>query len=66
MFSLLAFLSIPIQLVQRQEIAVEKGYEKYELVWRPSGQPSIWRDCMITSLAHRSGSIWEVELYVRV
>jgi hypothetical protein len=60
------FLSILIQFVQRKEIPVEKGYEKYELVWRPPGLSSIWRDCMITSLAHRSGSIWQVELYVRV
>ncbi|OJA12747.1 hypothetical protein AZE42_07579 [Rhizopogon vesiculosus] len=52
--------------VHRKEITVEKGYEKYELLWRPSGLPSVWRDCMITSLAHRSGSMWEVELYVRV
>lgn len=60
------FLPILIQPVQRNEIAVEKGYEKYELVWRPAGLPSVWRDCLITSLTHRSGSTWQVELYSRV
>ncbi|KAG1744010.1 uncharacterized protein EDB91DRAFT_207158 [Suillus paluster] len=52
--------------VHRKEIPVETGYEKYELIWRPRGKPSIWRDCLITSLVHRSGSTWQVELYAKV
>ncbi|KAG0698508.1 hypothetical protein DFH29DRAFT_90613 [Suillus ampliporus] len=51
--------------VHRKEIPVERGYEKYELIWRPRGLTNVWRDCFITSLVHRSGSTWQVELYVR-
>ncbi|KAG2070086.1 hypothetical protein BDR04DRAFT_1155889 [Suillus decipiens] len=51
--------------IHRKSIHVEKGYEKYELAWRPRGVPSIWRDCLITSLVHMSGSNWQVELHVR-
>ncbi|KAG1808419.1 uncharacterized protein BJ212DRAFT_1485062 [Suillus subaureus] len=51
--------------IHRRSRRVEKGYEKYELAWRPRGLPSIWRDCLITSLVHISGSNWQVELYVR-
>lgn len=51
--------------IHRKSIIVEKGYEKYELAWRPRGLPSIWRDCLITSLVHKSGSNWQVELHVK-
>ncbi|KAG1737287.1 hypothetical protein EDB19DRAFT_1909812 [Suillus lakei] len=51
--------------VHRQDIPVERGYEKYELIWRARELPSIWRDCLITSLVHKSGSTWQVDLYVR-
>ncbi|KAG1737276.1 hypothetical protein EDB19DRAFT_1988135 [Suillus lakei] len=51
--------------VHRQDIAVEREYEEYELVWRARGLPSIWRDCLITSLVHKSGSTWHVDLYMR-
>lgn len=51
--------------IHRKSIRVERGHEKYELAWRPRGLPSIWRDCLITSLVHISGSNWQVELYVR-
>lgn len=51
--------------IHRKSITVEKGYERYELAWKPRGLPSIWRDCLITSLVHKSGSNWQVELYVR-
>ncbi|KAG2365586.1 hypothetical protein BDR07DRAFT_1481206 [Suillus spraguei] len=51
--------------IHRKSIHVEKGYERYELAWRPRGVPSIWRDCLITSLVHMSGSNWQVELHVR-
>lgn len=51
--------------IHRKSIIVEKGYERYELAWRPRGLPSIWRDCLITSLVHKSGSNWQVELHVK-
>lgn len=54
-----------VQNIHRKSIHVEKGYEKYKVEWRPRGLPSIWRDCLITSLVHESGSNWQVELHVK-
>ncbi|KAG2139197.1 uncharacterized protein EDB93DRAFT_1322241 [Suillus bovinus] len=51
--------------IHRKSITVEKGYEKYGLEWKPRGFLSIWRDCLITSLVHKSGSHWQIELHVR-
>ncbi|KAG2047010.1 hypothetical protein BDR06DRAFT_1025236 [Suillus hirtellus] len=62
---LVKYIEDLVQNIHRKSIHVEKGYKKYKVEWRPRGLPSIWRDCLITSLVHESGSNWQVELHVK-
>ncbi|EGN98853.1 hypothetical protein SERLA73DRAFT_73441 [Serpula lacrymans var. lacrymans S7.3] len=54
-----------VTYIRSEDIAVERGYEKWAIRTPRNGLRGISaKDCLITGMTHRAGSTWQPEIYV--
>ncbi|KAG8213269.1 hypothetical protein J3R82DRAFT_11742 [Butyriboletus roseoflavus] len=53
---------IKIKLINEGAV-VEPGQEHWAVTGVQEGDPAMWQNCVIASLQHRTGSIWQPEIY---
>ncbi|KIK99591.1 hypothetical protein PAXRUDRAFT_822586 [Paxillus rubicundulus Ve08.2h10] len=52
-----------VRWIYNEGAIVERGQEQWEVKKVLAGVPAMWKDCVIASLEHRTGSIWQPEIY---
>ncbi|KIJ66929.1 hypothetical protein HYDPIDRAFT_186524 [Hydnomerulius pinastri MD-312] len=63
LMTLVYYLDEFVRWLHNQEAGVEPGQEQWAVRKVLEGAPAMWKDCVITSLYHRTGSVWQPELY---
>ncbi|KAG9315028.1 hypothetical protein JVU11DRAFT_4140 [Chiua virens] len=57
------FFLINYPLPQNEGAVIEPGQERWEIMGVPGGASAIWKNCLIISLQHRTGSTWQPEVF---
>ncbi|KAF8843718.1 hypothetical protein BDN67DRAFT_1008665 [Paxillus ammoniavirescens] len=52
-----------VRWIHNEGAIVERGQEQWQVKKVLAGVPAMWKDCVIASLQHRTGSIWQPEIY---
>ncbi|KAF9223725.1 hypothetical protein BS17DRAFT_115225 [Gyrodon lividus] len=53
-----------VRWIHNEGAVVEPGQEQWKVKKVLDGVPAMWKDCVIASLQHRTGSIWQPEIYL--